>query len=188
MAKQGIKFEIKDVANLILSLSELNYCTNETKDGDNTVFLIMNYVNSPSGATCCGNKLKIKIFKDKVEIFYFPTLNIVISIKDETEYQELVSLYLDFKEKVNKYLVECVKSLISKTIDNYKNAWMSFEDFEARQRMDEILHQFHPVNLGNDIGPERRRRLEVRENPVAAPDVNIADFEADGVIRQINNI
>lgn len=186
MAKQGIKFEIKDVANLILSLSELNYCTNETKDGDDTVFLIMNYTNSPSGATCCGNKLKIKIFKNKVEIFYFPTLNIVISIKDETEYQELVSLYLDFKEKVNKYLVECVKSLISKTIDNYKNAWTAFEDLDAGQRLANMLHEFHPGNLINDIVPERRRRLEVRENPVAAPDINIVDIEADNIIQ--NNI
>lgn len=182
MAKQGIKFEIKDVANLILSLSELNYCTDETKDGDDIVFLIMNYNNSLNGATCCGNRLKIKIFKNKVEIFYFPTLNIVIPIKGETEYQELISLYLDFKEKVNNYLIECVKSLISKTIDNYKNAWMAFEDFQAQQRMADILHQFHPGNLINDIVPERRVRREVRENPVAGPDVNIVDFEADNVI------
>lgn len=184
MAKQGMNFEIKDVANLILSLSELNYCTDETKDGDNTVFLIMNYTNSLNGTTCCGNRLKIKIFKDKVEIFYFPTLNIVTPIKDETEYQELVSLYLDFKEKVNKYLIECVKSLISKTVDNYKNAWMSFEDFEARQRMADILHDFDPGNLINDVRPERRNRREVRERPVVAPDVNIVDFEANNIIPQ----
>lgn len=179
-----MNFEIKDVANLILSLSELNYCTDETKDGDDTVFLIMNYTNSLNGTTCCGNRLKIKIFKDKVEIFYFPTLNIVTSIKDETEYQELVSLYLDFKEKVNKYLIECVKSLISKTVDNYKNAWMSFEDFEARQRMADILHDFDPGNLINDVRPERRNRREVRERPVVAPDVNIVDFEANDIIQQ----
>lgn len=134
MAEQKLKFKISDIANLILSLSAGGFCAKEVTDKDgNTTYYIMDYVANSSKINCTGTRFRITIFNDKIELFHFPTLRVEIPISTETEYQEILGLYLDFSQRVEDYLTRVVKDMIQvKT--NHKNPWDGFEVFMEQQR------------------------------------------------------
>lgn len=159
MAKQNLT--IKDVANLILSFNEMYYFAQDSDDGKS--FCIMDYL-SIDGIYCTGNRLKMTISKDKVEIFYFPSLNIVVPIANENEFQELIGLYLDFKNKVEIYLLANIKRLITNKI-NHKNPYNGYEVF-----MDMVR------NLHGDGQREQPRRVVHRE-PIYDLEDEHLDFE-----------
>lgn len=155
MAKQNLT--IKDIANLILSFNEMYYFAQDSDDGES--FCIMDYV-SRDEFYCTGNKLKMTISKDKIEIFYFPSLNIVVPIENENEFQELVSLYLDFKNKVEKFLLGNLKNLITNKI-NHKNPYNGNDVFM------EIIRDLHD---GIDRMHDQQRRAHRRGAEGVAPE------------------
>lgn len=128
---------IKDVANLILSFDIVYFCAQDSEDGES--FCIMDYYMN-SGRYTTGNKFRMTIFKDKVEIFYFPTLNITIPLQNETEFQELIGLYIDFKNRVEEYLTNIVKDMI-KVKSNHKNPFDGYEAFINQVRENERAQQ-----------------------------------------------
>ena len=128
---------IKDVANLILSFDIGYFCAQDSEDGES--FCIMDYYMN-SGRYTTGNKFRMTIFKDKVEIFYFPTLNITIPLQNETEFQELIGLYIDFKNKVEEYLTNVIKDMI-KVKSNHKNPFDGYEAFLDLIRENERAQQ-----------------------------------------------
>lgn len=125
MAEQRIKFEIKDVANLILSLLPEYYCTEEVNSENESVYKIVDYIIRRGESSTKGNNFVMTIYKDRIEIFMFPTLNLKIKIKDESEFQEIISLYLDFKTRVEKYLYKLLQNKITVT-GSHKNPWEKF--------------------------------------------------------------
>lgn len=159
MAKQNLN--IKDIANLILSLNEMYYFAQDSDDGES--FCIMDYV-SRDGFYCTGNKLKMTISKDKIEIFYFPSLNITVPIANENEFQELVGLYLDFKNKVEKFLLGNIRNLIVNKI-NHKNPYDGYEVF---------------MNMVRNLHEDRVREQPIRavnRDPIDDPEDEHFDFE-----------
>lgn len=156
MAKQKLKFKISDIANLILSLSPGSFCTKEVTDKDgNTTYYIMDYVANSSKMNCTGTRLRITIFKDKIELFYFPTLHMEIPINTETEYHEILGLYFDFSQRVEDYLTCVIRDMIQvKT--NHKNPWEGYDVFMEQQREAERVNA-------------NRRRQQIRFEPVGGP-------------------
>lgn len=152
---------IKDVANLILSFDIVYFCAQDSEDGES--FCIMDYYMN-SGRYTTGNKFRMTIFKDKVKIFYFPTLNITIQLQNETEFQELIGLYIDFKNRVEEYLTNVVKDMI-KVKSNHKNPFDGYEAFINQVRENERAEQ-------------QRRREQRNPRPFAwapMPDLDIPD-------------
>lgn len=169
MAEQGMKFEIKDVANLILSLPPEYYCTEEVDSEDEHIYKIIDYFVRRGEPSMKGTNFTMTIHKDRIEIFMFPTLNLKIKIKDESEFQEIISLYLDFKTKVEKYLCKLLMNKIS-VKGSHKNPWEKFampdlpdfEDADFNFRVDpEIAPE--PDIIANGDGDIRFFR---NENPV----------------------
>lgn len=175
MAEQRIKFEIKDVANLILSLLPEYYCTEEVNSGDEHTYKIIDYFIRRGEPSMKGTNFVMTISKDKIKIFMFPTLNLEIDIKSEDEFQEIISLYLDFKTKVNDYLCKLLKNKIS-VKGSHKNPWEKFvlpnlqdiedEDFELHgidaepAPVADLLDDIHIDRDGNVV---RRRANRLPE-------------------------
>lgn len=131
MAEQRIKFGVTDIANLIASLDPAYYCVNEIQSDNEIIFNIVDYLIRVDSEGIMGQRFKMTIHKDRIEIFVFPTLNIRIEIANESEFQEILSLYLDFKTKVEDYLYAKLKKMIV-VKSNHKNPWDMFQDLEWR--------------------------------------------------------
>ena len=156
MAEQRIKFEIKDVANLILSLLPEYYCTEEVDSEDEHIYKIIDYFIRRGEPSMKGTNFIMTIHKDRIEIFMFPTLNLKIKIKDESEFQEITSLYLDFKTRVERYLCKLLQNKIS-VKGNHKNPWEKF-------LTPEDLHDFEDVDFNPRIDPAIAPEPDLIEN------------------------
>lgn len=171
MAQQETKITIEDVANIILSLEAVSYCTLEP-NSEERKFEIADYYMA-NGRCCIGNKFKLTILEDRVHIFHYPTLNVSIPFKDNSEFHEILSIYLDFKQKVEDYLISCLKCMITKK-DNHKNPFLGFEAYLQQIR-----------NLDGEMqnpNPQRRRvvRADLADAGIAVvQNINAADFIDD---------
>lgn len=172
MAKQDLKFTIEDVANLILSLKEMDYCALES-DEEQHKFEICDYYLA-GGRCAIGTKFRLTIYNDRVNIFYYPTLNISLSFKNESEFHEILSLYLDFKNKVKEYLINNLKTMIRFT-DSHKNPFLGHEVF-----MDQVRANARPRRApGNNMMDEFIHNLRIQENELnniaAVPNEQLID-------------
>lgn len=179
MAKQDLKFTIEDVAGLILSLGTNDYCALEPNEEQHK-FEICDYC-IVSGKFSIGNRFRLTIYKDKVDIFYYPTLNISLQFKDESEFHEILSLYLDFKDEVKKYLISDLKSMI-RVNSNHKNPFFGHEVFMDQVRVNQNARRRRiiPDNF-NEIIDEINIRAGELNDGVAVNNVDAVDFEAAGI-------
>ena len=157
MVKQNVTLTVENIANLILSLNEAYYCAVDSEDNES--FCIMDYCVD-KGAYTVGNKFKMTISKLYVDIFYFPTLNIRVALQNETEFQELISLYIDFRNKVQDFLFDSLKGII-KVKSNHKNPFGSYEEF-LRQILDDQMNN-------------AQRRREVIRDGLDIPNIEIVN-------------
>ena len=168
MAKQDLKFTIEDVANLILSLKTFEYCTLEP-DEEQCKFEICDYY-MVNGRCAIGQKFRLTIYEDRVNIFYYPTLNISISFKNESEFHEILSLYLDFKNQAEKYLLDNLRSMIRVT-NNHKNPFLGQEVFMDQVRLNHDARPRRAVvnHLDEIIAADIRRNANELNNVAAVP-------------------
>lgn len=181
MAKQDLKFTIEDVARLILSLETFGYCALEP-DEENEKFEICDYYMS-NGKCSIGNKFRITIYKDKVCIFFCPTLNISLPFNDKSEFHEILGLYFDFKEKVREFLVDELRRMIT-VKDKNRNPFLGHEVFMDNVMVNQNARPRRAAanNIEEFLADLHRQadELNLRDGAVAN-NVGAVDFEAAGI-------
>lgn len=153
-----MKFTIKEIADLILSLNAGLYYGYEECSGDDVIYHICDYTNAVPYTI--GKRFNMVITKEYVSLFFFPGLNCRYQFKNTEEFNEIVSIFYDFKQKYEDFAYECLQSMIVKQSD-HKNPYAEFAGFLADhpELMDDLpnFDEIGRVVENRNFNPRPRR-------------------------------